>query len=53
MPDLRPAVLDRALELPDAVCEHPFGAEVDMLKVAGRIFTILSPGPPPRITLKV
>ena len=53
MPDLRTAVRRRALELPGAVCEHPFGEDVDVLKVAGKIFVILSPGPPPRITLKV
>jgi predicted DNA-binding protein (MmcQ/YjbR family) len=53
VPDLRAAVLERALQLRGAVCEHPFGEEVDVLKVAGKVFTILSPGPPPRITLKV
>ena len=53
MPDLRAAALRRALELPGAVCEHPFGDDVDVLKVAGKVFTMLSPGPPPRITLKV
>ena len=52
LPDLRTAARDRALELPGAVCEHPFGDDVDVLKVAGRIFVILSPGPPARITLK-
>ena len=53
MADLRAAALDRALELRGAVCEHPFGEDVDVLKVTGKVFTILSPGPPPRITLKV
>lgn len=53
MADLRAAALARALELPGAVCEHPFGEGVDVLKVAGKVFVILSPGPPPRITLKV
>ena len=52
MPDLRAPVLDRALQLPGAVCEHPFGEEVDVLKIAGKIFVMLSPGPPARITLK-
>ncbi len=53
VPDLRAAALHRALELPGAVCEHPFGDDVDVLKVGGKVFVILSPGPPPRITLKV
>ena len=53
MADLRAAALDRALELRGAVCEHPFGEGVDVLKVARKVFVILSPGPPPRITLKV
>jgi predicted DNA-binding protein (MmcQ/YjbR family) len=53
VPDLRTPALQRALELPGAVCEHPFGEGVDVLKVAGKVFVILSPGPPPRITLKV
>jgi len=53
VPDLRAAALHRALELPGAVCEHPFGDDVDVLKVGGKVFTLPSPGPPPRITLKV
>lgn len=50
--DLAAAVLERALELPGAALEHPFGAEVDVVKVGGKIFVMLSDGPPPRITLK-
>lgn len=53
MADLRTAALERALELPGAVCEHPFSEDVDVLKVAGKVFVIIGPGPPPRITLKV
>jgi predicted DNA-binding protein (MmcQ/YjbR family) len=53
MPGLTDAVLERGLELAGAVCEHPFGAGVDVLKVGGRIFAMVGLGPPVRITLKV
>lgn len=42
-----------ASQLPGAVEEQPFGPEVDVMKVGGKIFAILSPGTEPEaISLK-
>ena len=42
-----------ASRLPGAVEEQPFGPDVDVMKVAGKIFAILSPGADPEaISLK-
>lgn len=42
-----------AAGLPGAVEDQPFGPDVDVFKVAGRMFAILSPqGPPGAISLK-
>jgi predicted DNA-binding protein (MmcQ/YjbR family) len=41
------------LKYPQTTEEQPFGPEVDVYKVAGKIFAILSPDDdPPRISLK-
>jgi predicted DNA-binding protein (MmcQ/YjbR family) len=42
-----------ALALPDATEEQPFGPNVDVYKVAGKIFAILAPdNEPPSVSLK-
>jgi predicted DNA-binding protein (MmcQ/YjbR family) len=42
-----------ALSLPDTSEEQPFGPQVDVYKVAGRIFAIISPdSDPPSVSLK-
>jgi len=44
---------EMASRLPGAVEEQPFGPDVDVMKVAGKIFAILSPGADPEaISLK-
>jgi len=42
-----------ALGLPEAVLDHPFGPEVNVYKVGGKVFGIMQPaGEPPQVTLK-
>lgn len=42
-----------ALGLPESVLDHPFGPDVNVYKVAGKVFAILEPaGDPPQVTLK-
>ncbi|HEV7651646.1 MAG TPA: MmcQ/YjbR family DNA-binding protein [Actinophytocola sp.] len=42
-----------ALGLPETAMDHAFGPEVNVYKVAGKVFGILQPGgDPPRVTLK-
>ena len=44
---------EMASRLPGAVEEQPFGPDVDVMKVGGKIFAILSPGSKPEaISLK-
>jgi predicted DNA-binding protein (MmcQ/YjbR family) len=44
---------DLASQLPGAVEEQPFGPDVDVMKVGGKIFAILAPGADPEaISLK-
>jgi predicted DNA-binding protein (MmcQ/YjbR family) len=44
---------DLASQLPGAVEEQPFGPDVDVMKVGGKIFAILAPGVDPEaISLK-
>ncbi|WP_443034091.1 MmcQ/YjbR family DNA-binding protein [Streptomyces sp. CA2R106] len=46
-------VAELALDLPETAEENPFGPGVDVYKVAGRIFAILSPDTdPPSVSLK-
>ena len=47
------AVADFALGFPEATEEQPFGPEVDVYKVAGKVFLLVAPdGVQPRISLK-
>jgi predicted DNA-binding protein (MmcQ/YjbR family) len=47
------AVAEAALDLPETTEENPFGPEVDVYKVAGKVFAILSPdAEPPTVALK-
>ncbi len=42
-----------ALALPGTDMDHAFGPEVDVFKVAGKVFAIMQPGgDPPQVTLK-
>src|SRR5512139_1509855 len=42
-----------ALALPSTAMDNPFGPEVDVYRVEGKIFMMLQPsGDPPRVTLK-
>jgi predicted DNA-binding protein (MmcQ/YjbR family) len=42
-----------ALGLPETELDHPFGPEVNVYKVAGKVFAIMQPtDDPPRVTLK-
>ncbi len=41
-----------ALDFAEVTEEQPFGPGVDVYKVAGKVFAILSPGPPPTVALK-
>lgn len=41
--DLQETARDRALELPAAGFERPFGPEVDVAKVLGKVFLLLIP----------
>ena len=42
-----------ALGLPEATMDHAFGPEVNVYKVAGKVFGIMQPsGEPPQVTLK-
>lgn len=46
-------IADFLLSFPEATEEQPFGPEVDVYKVAGKMFAILSPEEaPPAISLK-
>lgn len=53
-PPVEPGVIAAlALDLPETTEENPFGPEVDVYKVAGRIFAILSAeSDPPTVALK-
>jgi predicted DNA-binding protein (MmcQ/YjbR family) len=53
-PPVRPdAIAELALDLPETTEENPFGPEVDVYKVAGKVFAILSPdAEPPTVALK-
>ncbi|MGC2168988.1 MAG: MmcQ/YjbR family DNA-binding protein [Acidimicrobiales bacterium] len=47
------ALAKRLLSFPETSEEQPFGPDVDVYKVVGKIFAILSPdSEPPRISLK-
>ncbi|MEW1862486.1 MmcQ/YjbR family DNA-binding protein [Streptomyces sp. NBC_00669] len=47
------AIAELALELPETTEENPFGPGVDVYKVAGKVFAILSPdADPPSVSLK-
>ncbi len=41
-----------ALEFAEVTEEQPFGPGVDVYKVVGKVFAILSPGTPPTVALK-
>lgn len=42
-----------ALGLPETELDHPFGPEVNVYKVAGKVFAIMQPaGDPAQVTLK-
>lgn len=46
-------VSEFALGLPEAVEDHPFGPTVDVMKIGGKVFAILSPGDEPaQVSLK-
>ncbi len=51
---MTPEELERvALGLPETMLDHPFGPDVNVYKVAGKVFAIMQPaGDPPRVTLK-
>jgi predicted DNA-binding protein (MmcQ/YjbR family) len=51
---MTPDELERiALDLPETAMDHAFGPEVNVYKVAGKVFGIMQPGgEPPRVTLK-
>jgi predicted DNA-binding protein (MmcQ/YjbR family) len=51
---MTPEELERiALDLPETAMDHAFGPEVNVYKVAGKVFGIMQPGgEPPRVTLK-
>jgi predicted DNA-binding protein (MmcQ/YjbR family) len=53
MPDPRLTTHRRCLELPGVVLENPFVPEVDVFKVAGKMFALISTDDSPgRLTLK-
>ena len=51
---MTPDELERiALDLPETAMDHAFGPEVNVYKVAGKVFGIMQPGgDPPQVTLK-
>ena len=51
---MTPDELERiALGLPETAMDHAFGPEVNVYKVAGKVFGIMQPaGDPPQVTLK-
>jgi predicted DNA-binding protein (MmcQ/YjbR family) len=52
MPVLLPDLLARLAALPGVVLEHPFGPEVEVYKLGGKIFAMAVDDDGPRVTLK-